>query len=280
MKRLLLAGLAFSALIMPAIAADMPLKAPPPPPTWTGLYWGVNVGWVGASEYNITNTGTDTGVGGLGTFLAIGAIPSTIAVSHSGFIGGGQIGYNWQVDPAWVAGIEADFQGTTANGSAGHVFVGVPVGVPGFRSITTVYKYELDDLGTVRARLGWLSSPWYGTNLLWYGTAGLAYGQTNLTTTAQCPTFAPPCFGESTTSLSSTHTSVGWTAGAGVEWKLSPVWSVKAEYLYAELGSQNNTLAYTYGPNVVCVTCTSTLTSTVQREHDNIVRFGVNYKLF
>ena len=38
MKRLLLAGLAFSALITPAMAADMPIKAPPPPPTWTGLY--------------------------------------------------------------------------------------------------------------------------------------------------------------------------------------------------------------------------------------------------
>ena len=66
MKRLLLAGLAFSALIMPAMAADMPIKAPPPPPTWTGLYWGVNVGWIGASQYNITNTGTDTGAAGIG----------------------------------------------------------------------------------------------------------------------------------------------------------------------------------------------------------------------
>jgi len=70
---------------------------------------------------------------------------------------------------------------------------------------------------------------------------------------------------------------VGWTLGAGVEWKLTPVWSVKVEYLYAELGSQSNTLVYTYpagGPY------TSSLTSTVQREQDNIVRFGVNYKLF
>src|SRR6266581_4372614 len=102
MNRLLLAGLAFSALIMPAMAADMPLKAPPP--TWTGLYWGVNVGWVGSSQYNITNTGTDTGLGGLGTALAVGAIPGSIPVSHSGFIGGGQIGYNWQFDPSWVWG--------------------------------------------------------------------------------------------------------------------------------------------------------------------------------
>ena len=71
---------------------------------------------------------------------------------------------------------------------------------------------------------------------------------------------------------------MGWTAGAGVEWKLTPVWSVKAEYLYAELGSQPaNTIVYTYGP---LVPFNSSLTSTVQREQDNIVRFGVNYKLF
>jgi outer membrane immunogenic protein len=263
MNRLLLAGLAFSALIMPAMAADMPLKAPPPPPTWTGLYWGVNVGWIGGSEYNITNTGTDTGLAGLGTALAVGAIPGVVSVSHSGFIGGGQIGYNWQFDPNWVWGIEADFQGTTATGSTGSVFV------PG--NLTTVYKYELDDLGTVRARVGWLSSP----NLLWYGTGGLAYGQTKLASAAQCPTAVPPCFTESTTATSSTHTSVGWTLGAGVEWKLTPVWSVKAEYLYAELGGQSNTIVYTYP-----VSNTSSLTSTVQREKDNIVRFGVNYKIF
>jgi outer membrane immunogenic protein len=262
MNRLLLAGLAFSALIMPAIAADMPLKAPPPPPTWTGLYWGVNAGWIGSSQYNIVNTGTDTGAAGLGTALAVGAIPGVVPVSHSGIIGGGQIGYNWQVDPAWVAGIEADFQGTSVNGSAGSVFVPA--------NLTTVYKYELDDLGTVRARLGWLSSP----NLLWYGTAGLAYGQTKLASAAQCPTALPPCFSETTTATYSTHTTVGWTVGAGVEWKLTPVWSVKAEYLYAELGGQSNTIVYTYGP------FTSSLTSTVQREKDNIVRFGVNYKIF
>ena len=72
--------------------------------------------------------------------------------------------------------------------------------------------------------------------------------------------------------------SVGWTAGAGVEWKLTPVWSVKAEYLYVDLGSnQTNTITYTYPTNNQ--TNTSSLTSTVH-EKDNIVRFGVNYKLF
>jgi outer membrane immunogenic protein len=163
MKRLLLAGLALGALILPAMAADMPIKTLPPPPTWTGLYWGVNTGWVGSSQYNIANTGTDSGPLGLGTFLAIGAIPGSIPVSHSGFIGGGQIGYNWQFDPSWVWGVEADFQGTTINGSAGSVsMVGPPFAGAG--NFTTVYKYELDDIGTFRARLGWLSSPNLRTN--------------------------------------------------------------------------------------------------------------------
>jgi outer membrane immunogenic protein len=264
MNRLLLAGLAFSALIMPAVAADMPLKAPPPPPSWTGLYWGLNAGWIGSSQYDITNTGIDTGGAGIGLALAVGAIPRSIPVSHSGFIGGGQIGYNWQIDPSWVWGVEADFQGTTVNGSAG------AVSMFGAGNITTIYKYELDDLGTVRARLGWLSSP----NLLWYATGGLAYGRTRLASAFQCPAFGPPCQNESTTATFSTHTTAGWTAGAGVEWKLTPVWSVKAEYLYAELGSQSNTVVYTYGP------FTSSLTSTVQREKDNIVRVGFNYKIF
>ena len=146
------------------------------------------------------------------------------------------------------------------------------VGPPfaGAGNVTTVYKYEFDDIGTVRARLGWLSSP----NLLWYGTGGLAYGQTKLSTSAQCAACVVPFQNESTTETFSTHTSVGWTLGAGVEWKLTAVWSVKAEYLYAEVGSQNNTIVYTYGP------FTSSLTSTAQREKDNIVRFGVNYRIF
>ena len=69
MKRLLLASVAFSALIIPGMAADMPPKAPPQLPTWTGLYWGVNAGWVGSSQYDITNTGTDSGPLGLARII-------------------------------------------------------------------------------------------------------------------------------------------------------------------------------------------------------------------
>ena len=67
MKKILLTGVAFGALILPAMAADMApyYKAPLPAPvlTWAGLYIGVNGGWIGSSGNSITNTGTDTGPG-------------------------------------------------------------------------------------------------------------------------------------------------------------------------------------------------------------------------
>jgi outer membrane immunogenic protein len=233
--------------------------------SWTGFYIGVNAGWITSWTNSIINTGTDTGTAGLGTFLVFGRIPSTIDITHSGFVGGGQIGYNWQVGQTWVIGLEADFQDVSANGSATSAFQG-QAGAP---PLTTIFTHNLDTLGTVRARGGYLSAP----NMLWYGTGGLAYGQTKFGTNAVCPLWTPPCFTEGSTTLTSSAMSIGWTVGAGFEWMFSPAWSVKAEYLYLDLGRQTNTITYTYGPFV------STLTSSV-RETDNIVRIGVNYKLF
>ena len=65
---------------------------------------------------------------------------------------------------------------------------------------------------------------------------------------------------------------VGWTVGAGVEWRFAPQWSVKAEYLYVDLGNISSTINYNYGPS-------SSLTSTYN-ERDNIVRAGINYKFW
>jgi outer membrane immunogenic protein len=265
MRRLLLAGVALGVLIMPAMAADMApyYRAPPLAPvlTWAGLYIGVNAGWIGSSGNTITNTGTDTGGAGLGTALALGLIPGSIGVSHNGFIGGGQIGYNWQFDPNWVWGIEADFDGASAKGSATATFPG-NLAIP---AMSSTFSRELDTLGTVRGRVGWLSSP----NWLWYATGGLAYGESKLSSAWICTACGPP----SGAGPSTSSTLVGWTAGAGVEWKFAPAWSVKVEYLYVDLGNQSNTISYNYAG------FTSSMTSTVN-ERDNIVRAGINYKFW
>jgi outer membrane immunogenic protein len=265
MKRLLLAGLAVSALIAPAVAAEMapvPYYPAPPPPilwSWTGLYIGANLGWAGSSSNTLTNTGTDTGTGGLGAALGAGLFPGSVSVSHSGFIGGGQIGYNWQLAPTWVAGIETDFDGlgnnTNTNTFSNTTFV----------PMTATFSSGLDTLGTVRARLGWLWTP----ALLAYATGGFAYGENKVGSSFTCPTCLPPA----AIALSSSSTSTGWTVGAGLEWRFAPAWSVKVEYLYVDLGNRSDTITYNYRP------FTSTLTSTVD-ERDNIVRVGLNYKIW
>lgn len=249
----------------PAVAADLarPItKAPAllPVLNWSGWYVGANAGWVGSANDTVTNTGTDTDAGGLGTGLANGALPTSINVKFSGFIGGAQIGYNWQAGN-WVFGLEADFDGASAKGSTTRVF---PGGV--FVPNTSTYSRELDWLSTVRGRLGMTVTPAF----LVYATGGLAIGQTKIGSTEDCPAAAPPCASEPSMNTVSSHTSAGWTVGGGAEWMFAPNWSVKAEYLYVDLGSHSNTIVYTYPGN------TSSMTSTA-RDTLNIVRAGINF---
>jgi outer membrane immunogenic protein len=257
---------AVCALATPAGAADiLPFyRAPPfgPVATWTGFYVGVNAGWTGSWTDRALNTGADTGAAGLGTAVQHGAIPVQATLHNNGFLGGGQIGFNWQFEGNWVAGIEADFDGLSAKSSVAVAFPGNTIIPP----ITTSYNRELDSVGTVRARLGYLSSATW----LWYATGGLAYGETKFGTGAACPLWTPPC---GLTAVSSSALSFGWTFGGGVEWQFAPAWTLRAEYLYVDLGTQTNTLTYNYGTN------TSSLTSRLD-EADSIVRVGINYRFF
>jgi outer membrane immunogenic protein len=234
MKRCFLAGIGLTALSMaPSFAADMPVKAPiyTPPVYWTGWYVGGNAGWVG-SDNQLTTTATPTpdvllgvvpGVSEGLAALSTGTIPTG---NHSGFIGGGQIGYNWQF-ASWVAGIEADIQGISQSGGSGstrRVVVGVPVTSTETATVETRY------LGTVRGRLGFLVTP----NWLVYGTGGLAYGGVNASMSlAQSGTNGFVGTGAGTFSDS----RVGWTAGAGLEWMFARNWSAKLEYLHYDLGT-------------------------------------------
>src|ERR1700683_3933788 len=154
----LLAGLAFSALTIPAVAADVGSYSPQFPAAefnWTGFYFGANVGWIGSLDNNITNTGTDSYIHGLGSALAHGRIPSSVDLSQNGFIGGGQIGYNWQIGSNWVWGIDADFDGVGAKSNATAVWPGGGGAVP----FATTYNRQIETLGTIRGRAGFLLSP-------------------------------------------------------------------------------------------------------------------------
>ena len=120
MKRilyLLAISVAIAAGNCAAYAADMsmppPYNPPPPPPaySWTGFYIGGNGGF-GGDQFQYPFT-----VGAIPA-LGFGATTGTSALNSSGFFGGAQIGYNWQFAPAWVAGVEADFDGADIEGKA------------------------------------------------------------------------------------------------------------------------------------------------------------------
>ena len=265
MKRASLAIISALMFAAPAAqAADMALKAAPPPApvcVWCGWYLGVNAGWVGSVQNGVRLTGTDTDGGGFGSELADGSTPSIFNVRYSGFLGGGQIGYNWQTGN-FVAGLEADIDGASASRSLSQINLPQPP-FPARSAITTTVSNKLDYLGTFRGRLGIaVTNP-----LLLYVTGGLAYGRTELGVSSVCPTCGPAR--NLATVNSPTH--AGWTIGGGFEWMIVPHWSVKAEYLYYDLGTNTTTpLVYNYAP------FTSSLTASL-RERGQIARGGINW---
>jgi outer membrane immunogenic protein len=289
-------GFAAAALAMAlsagsAFAADLPstkappyFPPPPPPPMWAGFYVGLNAGgtWSGSNGVSI-----ETGP----AFLTPLATPFGVAIANAtwanangvlgrgagGFIGGGQIGYNWAFGQSFVAGVEADIQGVADAGSstsaANLVALPVPPAPAGATLATALSTTKsLDYLGTVRGRLGWLFTP----TLLVYGTGGLAYG--GVSTNASVVQVNNPLGGIRGpwgAAGGFSDTRVGWTAGGGLEWMFWPNWSAKVEYLYYDLGSVNSSL----GPlaNYTPALFSLGVSQSRARFDGHIVRAGLNY---
>lgn len=289
MRRLSLAISAVSAVAFAQVAsaADVPRSAAPfmpPPPviTWTGFYFGFNAG-VGlpADSNTAVSTTNISSIGGLNGNIgaAVAALGTgSISAGNSGFfIGGGQIGYNWQLSPNWVTGLEADFQGTSHNNSSSTIPTAAVVPGSGLTATNVGFitaSKELDYIGTVRARLGYLVSPTW----LPYVTGGFAYGKVKSSTAISERLFfsdTPDPFG---TSGSLSETRTGWTVGGGVEWRFWQNWSAKAEYLYYDLGTVTynspNILQFgDFGSTLETVSAVQTTT----RFNGSILRAGVNY---
>jgi outer membrane immunogenic protein len=205
----------------------------------------------------------------------VAAIPGQFDTHPSGFIGGGQIGYNYQLTPNWVAGLEADFQGADVKGNAS--VAPFTTLIPGLGNTVSSFgagSQRLDWFGTVRGRLGWLPVD----PLLVYATGGLAYGHVK-TDVSFSDTLLPNNFNGSTTASGST-TRAGWTVGGGLEWMFSPRWSLKAEYLYYDLGDVTlNSALSPIETGSGLVETTVNIQSTAHYA-GNIARGGVNYKFW
>ena len=177
---------------------------------------------------------------------------------------------------SWLVGIEADIQGTGARSSVGAIRIvpvaGVPPSILQAQSNISVNN-AVDYLGTVRGRLGVLLTP----ALLVYGDGGFAYGGVHEGVDI-ASTFPPSGLGLSPAFGSFTKTRPGWTAGGGLEWMVSPNWSVKAEYLYYDLGRVTfgaGGLTQTLFPAGPALFTDLPVAST--RFDGHIVRVGLNY---
>jgi outer membrane immunogenic protein len=188
-NKLLLSTALLIAAISTASAADLRpyTKAPPPPPpvpmfSWTGFYFGLNIGgkWANVDQ---TVTGPATTVSFTGD-------------TNSSVIGGGQIGYNWQTG-AWVFGIEGDIDAQDFNRSR---VIGVAIGpfIPG-----DAFSVESKWQASLRGRIGYAA--WDRTLL--YVTGGAAW--TNIKGTASLVGLG---------SFSNDTTITGGTVGVGLEY--------------------------------------------------------------
>jgi outer membrane immunogenic protein len=281
-QRFLLAAAVFGAFIAPALGADMPLKAPAPPPTpWSGWYVGLNAGY--ASSGAKVDTGSSNRyayplVGGPNLAAAITTLSNFNApATNNGFIGGGQIGINWQFEKIWVAGIEADIGGVASSQSS-HAFASsLPIfpGVSPTLVQTATISRELDYLGTVRGRLGLL----FGPSLLFYGTVGLAYGGVSASTSIAQNVLGPnPLTPPAWTGAGAySGTLVGWTGGAGAEWMFLPNWSTKVEYLHYDLGAGNYGVSPLVSNAVFAKPFTVNALESNARFNGDVIRAGLNY---
>jgi|SRR5208283_1158554 len=282
-RRILLASAGAIALSGAAFAADLHAPPPPPPPyvplPWTGFYVGLNAGYEWSNNVSVNSSGTplyfDPVADATGVFetALTGVGTANLPVKNNGFIGGGQIGYNFQFANNTVASAEADIQGIAGSTSTATRATFTPIlGTPGSYTTAVGVSNKLDYFGTLRGRYGYLFTP----SLLAYGTGGFAWGGTSTRVGfVSSDTFGDPTvFGSSRLST----TSVGWTAGGGLEWMFAPNWTAKVEYLYYELSKQTSSFGY-LTQNFVGGTIggSAALTHFTIQPKGSIVRVGVNY---
>jgi outer membrane immunogenic protein len=210
MKLFLLAtvGLIALGVAAPASAADMAVKAPPPPVVppiynWTGFYIGANGGW-GQSRNCVD-------------FFVTGFDFADGCRERSGGLVGGQLGYRWQFNQ-FVVGVEG--QGDWADLSNTRVSLINPA----FSTRT-----KTDGIGLITGQIG------YAWN------ASLFYVKGGAAVTSNRFSILDTLSGAELAAASSTRW--GGTVGVGWEYGFAPNWSAGIEYDHLFMGNSNNSFS-------------------------------------
>jgi outer membrane immunogenic protein len=274
----------------PAVAEAADLGAPPPaaPYNWTGAYLGVNGGggWENTkTDYSyssitapnppgfedvfgpnsVLNSGGPgplnvTGDAAVESAISDGYLPVSLGSGMSGFgVFGAQIGYNYQVQQV-VFGVEADID--WASGGRSTTFAAPD---NGYITNNAYQNAGLQWLGTARLRAGYAAD-----RALFFATGGLAFGGVKASSGASA-------FDGSNTDLyagSSSGTKTGYAVGGGVEYALTANATLKAEYLFYDLGSAN----YAVSAANMVAQGEGLFINAHQRLDGDLLRLGLNLK--
>jgi outer membrane immunogenic protein len=243
MKKLVLGSIAFAAFAAgPALAADMnPVPAPidtkAPLYSWTGCYVGGHLGGVVSQDTNTGYTGRSRNY------------------SSSGFIGGGQVGCDYQFAPGWVVGAE----GRAAWSSLSHTHAGTVTGFGTGVTVPTQFTLRNDFLASATARIGYS----FANRWLVYARGGAAWAREKVD-----DAFINPVR-QIAVDPNATAMRTGWTVGTGTEWAFAPHWSATLEYNYYDFGNKSLTLTDPFNRE--------TVTGLSLKDTIHSVTTGVNY---
>jgi outer membrane immunogenic protein len=245
-KSTIVVAAATGASLAPSAAnAAPPQTSAAPVWSWTGFYVGAHIG--GAWQDNQTQGRTQGAYVGDTIWFPFGN-----KTTPSGFIGGGQVGYNWQ-SGAFVYGLEADisdFSGSQSTSqSAG----------PTLTPVTVTSQNQIGWVGTVRGRVGVTVVP----QAVLYVTGGWAYGNvSNLHSEAG---------GGAIANWQENATRSGYAVGGGLDYMIAPHWIVRIEGMYVDLGSKTLN-----APNSGA--CVNLCDPVIFSNTATMVRGAVNYK--
>lgn len=232
-----------SGFLSAATAADLlartyskaPAAAPIITYNWTGCHVGGHVGGVVSKDRTTS------------------ALGNSIDFSSAGFVGGGQIGCDYQFASRWVAGVEGRAAWSSLKNSHPASVRNLVTGV----TIPSQLTLSNDFLASATARLGYS----FADRWLVFARGGAAW-------TREKADDAFTTVAGIAVDPRATMTRTGWTVGTGVDWAFAPHWSASLEYNYYDFGSDGATL--TTANNVVV-----TLNSLKDTIH--AVTAGVNY---
>jgi outer membrane immunogenic protein len=245
---LIAAGFAALAMVSAGLgqAADMLVKAPPiapvPPFNWAGPYIGGGVGY-GWGEKSFADQSD----------LFLVSSNTTLSDPLRGWLGGIQIGWNYQVTPVWVVGIEGDLYWTDISGSATSPF-----------GIGTVFNARTEWIDSATGRVGYSWDRW-----LPYVKGGAAWVHDKYSATNSLGTW------------SASETRAGWTIGAGLEWAFAANWSVRLEYDFYEFGTRGVTfvpISLSGGASGAAEIVVPGNQNEMVKQDIQTIMFGVNYR--